>query len=109
MKRRQSRRQTARVSHSRWLAYATASAATAVAGSNSLEAAIHYSGRLEVVFPRHETLVRTFQLDQPGDSLVFRHSDGFFDIAEFRINGIASASFRGRVSSLQKYDYVSKL
>ena len=51
MKTRLSRRQTAKVSHSRWLAYATAGAATALVGSNSLEAAIHYSGRLEEVFP----------------------------------------------------------
>ena len=51
MKTRQSRRQTAKVSHSRWLAYATASAATALAGSHSAEAAIHYSGLLNVAIP----------------------------------------------------------
>src|SRR5205814_10636819 len=50
MKTRKDRRQTAKVSHSRWLAYATASAATALAGSHSLEAAIHYSGLVDEKF-----------------------------------------------------------
>src|SRR6266478_2999453 len=71
MKTRQSRRQTANVSHSRWLAYATASAATALAGSHSAEASIHYSGRLDVPFPPHGDTIHTFPLDQPGDSLFF--------------------------------------
>jgi hypothetical protein len=35
----------------RWAAYAAAGVATALAGSNSLEAAIHYSGFLNVTFP----------------------------------------------------------
>ena len=52
MKTRESRRQTTKVSHSRWLAYATAGAATALVGSNSAEAAIHYSGLVVEVFPR---------------------------------------------------------
>ena len=74
MKTRQSRRQTAKVSHSRWVAYATAGAATALAGSNSSEAAIHYSGLVDVKFPPNENKIKTFQLDQPGDSLWFRHT-----------------------------------
>ena len=69
MKTRQSRRQTTKVSHSRWVAYATASAATALAGSHSAEAAIHYSGPLRVHFPPDENTTKTFPLDQPGDFL----------------------------------------
>jgi len=62
MKTRQSRRETVKVPHSRWLAYATASTATVLAGSNCAEAAMHYSGRLEVVFPRYGYTVNNFQL-----------------------------------------------
>jgi MYXO-CTERM domain-containing protein len=78
MKTRQSRRQTAKVSHSRWLAYATAGAATALAGSHSLEAAIHYSGILRVHFPPDRTKYKTFPLDQTGDSIRFVHRSGNF-------------------------------
>jgi hypothetical protein len=116
MKRRQSRPQTAKVSHSRWLAYATASAATALAGSHSAEAAIHYSGRLDVTFLPHNDYAKTFPLDQAGDFISFeRAEDGtaFFhgtDIAYFRIFGIAAASFRGFRSNTADYrHYVSKL
>jgi len=90
MKTRQSRRQTTKVSHSRWAAYA----ATVLAGTNSAEAAIHYSGRLEVVFPPHESEI--FQLDQPGDYFWLRHLGGNASVV---IGGIASAGFRGYVSS----------
>ena len=40
------RRKRASIPKRRWAAYAAAGAATALAGSNSLEAAIHYSGYL---------------------------------------------------------------
>ena len=109
MKTRQSRRQTAKVSHSRWLAYATAGAATALAGSNSLEAAIHYSGLVIEKFPPHSNKIKSFQLDQPGDFFKFSHflnySFGFYRFAGFGIIG-GSAAFRGRISD---YTEVSKL
>ena len=115
MKTRQSRRQAAKVSHSRWLAYATASAGTALAGSHSAEAAIHYSGILNQKFPPNIDTDKTFPLDQPGDFLLFqRHEVGFpflsrEDIGYFRIFGIASAGFRsGGQTSYYGY-YVSKL
>src|SRR5436190_1490299 len=101
MKTRPSRRQTAKVSHSRWLAYATASAATALAASHSAEAAIHYSGILNQKFPPHMDTDKTFPLDQAGDFLVFaRHEIGspFFgrtDIDYFEIHGIVAAAARG--------------
>ncbi len=96
MKKRPSRRQTAKVSHSRWLAYATAGAATALGGNHSLEADIHYSGRLEVEFPRHSNVSMRFQLDQPGDSLWSDHFDTTSGgKANFNISAIGSAaSFR---------------
>ena len=63
MKTRQSRRQTTKVSHSRWVAYATAGAATALVGSNSAEAAIHYLGLVIEKFPPHSNKIKSFQLD----------------------------------------------
>jgi hypothetical protein len=105
MKRRQSRGHTVKVSHSRWLAYATASAATALAGSHSAEASIHYSGRLDVPFPPHETTIHTFLLDQPGDSLFFEHQDFCYQ-ALFNISGLSSASFTGYGGQVA---YVSRL
>jgi hypothetical protein len=93
MKTRQSRRQTVTVSHSRWVAYATAGAATALAGSNFLEAGIHYSV-VDRKFPGYLDKTHWFQLDQPGDSIYFAH-DNFFSTAAFNITGIASAAFRG--------------
>jgi hypothetical protein len=92
MKIRSSRRHTAKVSHSRWLAYATAGAATALAANHSAEAAIHYSGRLEVKFPAHAEGQRKFQLDQPRDFFQLVH---FGYLACFYIRGIDSEGFRG--------------
>ena len=94
MKTRQSRRQTAKVSHSRWLAYATAGAATALAGSNSAEAAIHYSGRVDVCFPPHSNKTKSFQLDQPGHSLRFGHG---YPRSGYALVGVVGSSFYGSV------------
>ena len=93
MKTRQSRRQTTKLSHSRWVAYATAGAATALAGSNSSEAAIHYSGLVNEVFPPNVDKIKTFQLDQPGDYFTLSHST-HAPGAKVRIVGIASAGAR---------------
>ena len=105
MKTRQSRRQTAKVSHSRWLAYATAGAATALAGSYSAEAAIHYSGRLDVTFGSQSTKKKEFRLDQPGDHFELTHINGF---VEFEIVGF-SHGFRGFVIPSVGAYLVSKL
>jgi hypothetical protein len=112
MKTRRSCGQATKVSHSRWLAYATASAATALAGNNSAEAAIHYSGRLDVTFPPHNDYAKTFPLDQAGDFISFARLEtgrfGATDAAYFRVYGIASAAWRGfRYGTY--YVYVSKL
>jgi hypothetical protein len=115
MKTRQSRRRTAKVSHSRWLAYATASAATALVGSNSLEAAIHYSGILNQKFPPHIDTDKTFPLDQAGDFLLFQRHEGpvYFgrtDIDYFRAFGIASAAPRSTpYATSYRRQFVSKL
>jgi len=116
MKIRQSRRQTAKVSHSRWLAYATASVATALAGSHSAEAAIHYSGILNVRFRPHQDDTKTFPLDQAGDSMVFQRLEssiyfGRFDVDLFQIHAIGSYhGFRTANVTEDTYKwYVSKL
>ena len=117
MKTRQSRRQTAKVSHSRWLAYANASAASALAGTHSAEAAIHYSGILNQKFPPHIDTDKTFPLDQAGDFLLFQRHEvatGFAsrsDIDNFKVFGIASAAARVPYTFSTTYDhyFVSKL
>ena len=117
MKTRQSRRQTAKVSHSRWVAYAAAGAATALAGSNSAEAAIHYSGVLREHFPPDKNKAVRFPLDQAGDSLFFGRFYtnpgplGRTNLAFFTCFGIASAAFGGpsATSGDQFYVYPSKL
>jgi len=108
MKTRQSRRKTAKVSHSRWLAYASASAATALAGSHSAEAAIHYSGPLRVHFPPDENKTKTFPLD-PGDYLFFERDTFVFQQALFTCGGNLSDAFRGHASRYGYNHYVSKL
>jgi len=105
MKTRQSRRQTTKVSHSRWVAYATAGAATALAGSNSLEAAIHYSGLVNEVFPPNVHKIKTFKLDQPGDYFTLSHNS--YGAAEVRIVGIASAG--DRIFRYVEQTFASKL
>jgi hypothetical protein len=80
-------------------AYAAAGAATAVAGTNFAEAAIHYSGRLHVPFPPDEFLQKTFQLDQQSDRLEFVHksfASGFagFNVLSGTTNGYVG--FRGQ-------------
>jgi hypothetical protein len=94
------------IAKTRWAAYATAGAATALAGSQSAEAAIHYSGLLHVEFPPHRDTLKTFQLmGQPGRSLYFWHVTGQ---ARLGVIGAFLVSFGGR--SIGSSDrYVSKL
>src|SRR5881397_3649948 len=68
-------RKPAVMTNSRWLAYATAGAASAFACANSAEASIHYSGIIgEYLGSSCEDKSARFQLDQPGDSFRLRHS-----------------------------------
>ena len=71
MKRKNLRRKADPIAKRRWAAYAAAGAATVLAGSNSLEAAIHYSGLLRAEFPRDKNKVKRFPLDQAGDHFLF--------------------------------------
>ena len=100
----------ANVSQTRWIAYATAGAATAVAGVSTAEASIHYSGVInqEINAPNSQSsAVFHFNL-APGASF-----SPFF----FRVNagsGIAAMGIHGAVSGavngiLSGYPYVSKL
>ena len=111
MKNQTLRCKPASIHRTRWASYATAAAATALAGSQSAEAAIHYSGPLNVVFRKIHTgnTHSTFPLDQPGDFFRLSHFVGSYDegLDSFNINGIASAAFRGYKGSIAPY--VSKL
>ena len=113
-------RKSTSISNSRWLAYATAGAASAFTCANSAEATIHYSGIIGEYFGGFRTKNARFQLDQPGDSFRLRHyvsvftSSGF---AYFGILGRAGNAFAGfycphesqiaSVSKLNRGDLIS--
>jgi hypothetical protein len=101
------RRKPASIAKTRWAAYAAAGAATAFAGTNSAEAAIHYSGILNVRFPPHKHTAQRFHLDQKGDYLFFGHDFGYPN-AFFSVTGIVSAAFRG-ISGSGFTPYLAKL
>ena len=90
---------SASISNSRWLAYATAGAASAFAAANSAEGTIHYSGPINRTFKECRTA--SFQLDRPGDFFRLRHSSllvcstSFFGNAFIDVAGIAGASIAG--------------
>src|SRR4030095_4551204 len=108
MKSNRVRSKPASIAKTRWVAYAAAGAATALAGSQSAEAAIHYSGPVNERFP--EGNADSFNLDQPGDFFRLSHEadGGFFGVDQFSIFGIASDAFRG-FWGLSSYHYASKL
>lgn len=92
------------------MAYATAGAATALAGVNSAEADIHYSGMLNVPFPAQSSSVGTFALDN-GAVIRFANINSYYSsagVALFRIQGAAvSNMFRG--SAVGGFRYPSNL
>jgi len=74
MKTKTRRNRPASIVKRRWVAYAAAGASTALVGSNSAEAAIHYSGLLHERFVPGEDHQKVFPLvDQTGVSLFFEH------------------------------------
>jgi hypothetical protein len=104
MKAKQARiRKAASIMNSRWAAYATAGAATAVAGVNSAQGDIHYSGILNLAITGSPDGV-TFTLDQASDNFTVFHNNNF---AGFFQNGVVSAMFIG--SAAGPYRYPSKL
>jgi hypothetical protein len=94
-------RKTAVITNPRWLAYATAGAASAFTAANSAEANIHYSGLIHEFFGSNQDKSARFQLDQPGDSFRLRHSlefcctNSYGGTAHFGILGRAGASVAG--------------
>lgn len=117
MKNRNIQFKPASIAKTRWVSYAAAGAATALAGSQSAEAAIHYSGPVNELFVVGDA--NGFRLDQPGDSFRLARDPGYSFYSyyghhhhhhhrhgrptdRFSIVGIASAAFRG-------VQYVSEL
>ena len=74
------------VSNSRWLAYAAAGAASALGLACSAEGEVHYSGQINAFFPFGMQNLKTFPLDQRGDSVVFGR--GSFGFPQVTINGL---------------------
>jgi len=107
MKTYQSRRKAISLSKTRWAAYTVASAATTLASSSAVEAAIHYSGRLESKFLPDQSTTGTFQLDQTHDFLFFRHLKP--SKATFKVYALLGYGFRGYGSGFGDQFYVSKL
>src|SRR5436190_18357007 len=83
------RSKPASIAKTRWVAYAAAGAATALAGSQSAEAAIHYSGRVAERFLVGDA--DSFQLDQPRD--FFRLFHRYVGVDDFSIFVIAASAF----------------
>jgi len=97
-------RKPAVIANSRWLAYATAGAASAFTCANSAEAAIHYSGLIRANLGKYcvGTQSVRFQLDQPGDSIRLRHSwdltscsASYGGFAHFGVTGLAGNGVAG--------------
>jgi hypothetical protein len=107
-------RKSAVINNSRWVAYATAGAATALAGANSVEAAIHYMSVNQTfnAFPLG-TQASNFQLDQAADFIRFSHAATAVNgQAFFGANGgLVTAAFRGfsNVLSTATLKYASNL
>lgn len=108
MKTRFRRTKALTIPGSRWLAYAGAGAATALAGASSVEAEIHYSGRVDVVFPPDQNKSVALQLEERGNSIFFAHtinggSNDFFGAA-----GLNSGAFAGSYPGFE-YAFVWRL
>jgi hypothetical protein len=113
MKSRWSKTPTFAISKSRWLAYATAGAATMLTGQQLAEGAIHYSGRVNARLPRFKEGYATFRLDQPGHSLFFDHlpqtgGSRTGNFAGFKVFGDNGGSFR-KTGTSTSGGYVARL
>ena len=109
---RNSRRsKLAPLNNSRWLAYATASAATTFVGANVAEAEIHYSGPINQHFAAASSsqTVGYFNLGSPANRFGFAQTNFGSGVgaAMFGIFGAVSGAFAGFYAS--GYHYVSKL
>lgn len=111
MKRKRSPSRKSIVTNSRWAAYVTASAASALASAHCVEGAITYSGLINRTFnaPLGGVSYASFQLDQPAAhfSLVQFHRANGNGGAFLYIFGYSSAGVAGFTAS--GYHYASKL
>src|SRR5262252_9304778 len=82
-------RKPAAITNSRWLAYATAGAASAFTCANSADASIHYSGIIHS-YSGFELKTTSFRaaLDQPGDSFRLKRYISAFTSSAFDHFGI---------------------
>ena len=113
MKTKSLHRKPASIANARWVAYATAGAASAFTCANSADAAIHYSGIIRS-YSGWELKTTSFRapLDQPGDSFrLKRYISAFTSSAfdHFAVRGLAGGGFAGfycpgspRVASLSR-------
>jgi hypothetical protein len=108
-------RKPVQVGNSRWLAYATAGAATAFAGATSAEAAIHYSGALNQPFndtdPSGSVRVSASFALGSGAAFALDHNlGGAGGFAGFYIAALSGASFAGFSNPVTTtYRYPAKL
>ena len=102
-------------SNARWVAYATASAASALTGTHSAEAEIHYSGIVNYPFPGTNTVSSAyFPLNQSASLFLQHFNVGVEGAARIEIlgpDGRAGDSIGGLVGSFVLYGgfYVSNL
>jgi hypothetical protein len=99
-----------RIPSSRWLAYASAGAATTLASVSSADAEIHYSGHVDVTFRHDDTKTVQFSIE-PGAFLLFRHDNNFSDglgAAFFHAEGQKAGAFVGYYIGFE-YAYVSRI
>lgn len=102
------RRKSASIANSRWTAYATAGAATALgcaATTHEALAVVHYSGPINQHFSGTSAY---FQLDQAGDSInPFHAGSSSFGVAVFFMYGINAGSVAGFAAG--SFQYASRL
>jgi MYXO-CTERM domain-containing protein len=85
MKARARTTDSTRIADSRWLAYATASAATMLTGASSADAEIHYSGRLDVHFPAE--LEQSARFPLAGRAYILAGHELFYGRSFFEVPG----------------------
>lgn len=112
------RNKSSLVSSSRWLAYAAAGAATTLGAAQSAEAEIHYSGKINLLFPPTAPKIKKLPLDQAADYLVFKRGHvgprtGVFFRARDVIYGVGEFvgvefSTHADVSALKAGRYLSR-
>ena len=104
------------LSNSRWFAYATAGAATALSGATSAEAEIHYSGVINAKFRDFDNTVKSFALGDDaklvfllGYDVPYQGGRNYYYGAWFGIREAAvSNQFRGYHGIASTF-YVSRL